>query len=243
MKQALRKSVYVLQHAPQETLGELRHFLPKAGVAWCTVPLFRNPLQELPWESLAALVVLGGPMNVDQVDVYPFLKLELPWIHEAIRRDLPVLGICLGAQLLAKALGARVYPHVVKEIGWYSVQLTAPRTDRLFDGLSGPHTVFQWHGDTFELPSGGVQLARSEQCEQQAFRYGEKAYGLQFHIEVTADMVHQWLEVPANRAELLELDYIDPQEIRDRLPAAMREMKLLGRQVLSQFASLCRDHA
>ena len=103
--------------------------------------------------------------------------------------DLPVLGICLGAQLLAKTLGARVYPNRVKEIGWYPIELTPAAADDPLFAQSGAQTVFQWHGDTFDLPAGAVHLARSPLCENQAFRYGHNAYGLQFHIEMTAAMI------------------------------------------------------
>ena len=130
---------------------------------------------------------------------------------------LPVLGVCLGSQLLAKALGSRVYANRVKEIGWYEVELLpAANDDRLFGGLcTSPRprpraerekvTVFQWHGDTFDLPKGAVQLARSAQCENQAFRFGEAAYGLQFHMEVTAEIIDSWLCQSDNCGELADV--------------------------------------
>jgi GMP synthase-like glutamine amidotransferase len=237
------RTVPILQHVPHETLGSLEVAFAQAGVAWRNVPLFSLASDGLPWlwDEVAGLVVLGGPMNVDQVSEYPFLQRELTWLREAIARDLPVLGICLGAQLLAKSLGARVFPNPVKEIGWYGVELVAPADDPLFGGLTRRHTVFQWHGDTFELPAGAVQLARSQQCEQQAFRYGTRAYGLQFHIEVTADMVDEWLSEAENEREINGLDYIDPALIRKRLPAAIRELEILGWHVLSRFAGMCRE--
>ncbi len=237
------KRVFVLQHVPHETLGGLEPLLVGAGVAWQPVRLFEHAPRELPWDEAAGLVVLGGPMNVDAHASHPFLAQEQAWIRAALQRDLPVLGICLGAQLLARALGARVFPHAVKEIGWYDVDIVAPSDDPLFGGLPGRHTVFQWHGDTFELPAGAVQVARGEQCTQQAFRYGAQAYGLQFHVEVTAEMVAHWLDEPQNRQELQGVDYLDARHIRRLLPTAIREVESLGRQVLSRFVALCRARA
>ena len=133
-------------------------------------------------------------MNVDEVEKYPHLAQEVEWIKQALAAGLPTLGICLGAQLLAKALGAKVYPNRVKEIGWYSAELT-PHADRdpLFEGGGKQITVFHWHGDTFDLPPGTVRLAESKLCRNQAFRYGRSAYGLQFHIEMTAELIDSWL--------------------------------------------------
>jgi GMP synthase (glutamine-hydrolysing) len=180
-------------------------------------------------------------MNVDQIDEYPFLRLEVEWIQQALAREVPVLGICLGAQLLAKAAGARVYANHAKEIGWYEIELTPEASDdSLFGGCERRQTVFQWHGDTFDLPSGAVCLARSELCERQAFRYRSKAYGLQFHVEVTAPMVEAWLSERVNRRELAGLPHIDPQAIRASIPSALPRMRSLGDRVLARFAGLVR---
>lgn len=139
------------------------------------------------------LVVLGGPMNVDEEERYPFLRDEVRALQQASSLGVPILGICLGAQLLAKALGARVYPAKAKEIGFFRVQLTEEGgRDPLFRTQGRFMTVFQWHGDTFDLPRDAVTLASSSVCPQQAFRYGRGAYGLQFHLEVTPGMVASW---------------------------------------------------
>ena len=140
------------------------------------------------------LVVLGGPMNVDEEERHPFLRDEVKVLQQAIRLGIPVLGICLGAQLLAKALGARVYYARAREIGFSRVQLTEEGgRDPLFRTQGRFMTVFQWHGDTFDLPKDAVTLASSAVCPQQAFRYGRAAYGLQFHLEVTPGMVASWV--------------------------------------------------
>lgn len=238
------KPVIVLQQVPHETPGTLATVLADAGLSVQVIELFRQIPDSLQLDSAAGLIVLGGPMNVDQTDRYPFLKSEIGWILHALENNLPTLGICLGSQLLAKALGAPVYPNEVKEIGWYEIELTPQASsDGLFAGCEQRQTVFQWHGDTFELPAGAVHLARSELCGAQAFRCGPNAYGLQLHIEVTAEMVDQWLAEPDNREELARLDYIDPNHIRSRTPDAIAAMQALGHKILPRFATMCRENA
>jgi len=145
--------------------------------------------------DLSHLVILGGPMNVYEEERYPFLRDEDLFIKEAIQRGKAILGICLGAQLIAKALGAKVFKAPVKEIGWYDVSLTKTGSqDPLFSGLPRTFPVFQWHEDTFEIPNRGKLIATSSPISHQAFRYGERVYGLQFHVEVTQEMIHEWME-------------------------------------------------
>ncbi len=238
------KKVFVLQHVPHEPLGTLESYLREAGLGLRRAELFRAVPERLPWDAAAGLVVMGGPMNVDEVDQYPFLKSEVAWIQQALAKEVPVLGICLGAQLLAKSLGARVFANRVKEIGWYEIELLpAAADDPLFHGCPPRQTVFQWHGDTFDLPPGAVHLAQSPLCRHQAFRYGPSAFGLQFHAEMTGEMVYDWLGEPANCGELSSLDYIDPAAIRAQTPEFLPKMQALGRQILPRFAGLCRDHS
>jgi GMP synthase (glutamine-hydrolysing) len=235
-------SVLVFQHAPHETLGTLEPHFADAGVRWETVELFRSVPERLDFDRAAGLVVLGGAMNVDEVGRYPFLAREVQWIREALRTDLPVLGICLGSQLLAKTLGAKVYPNGVKEIGWYHIDLTsAADDDPLFAGLAPRQTVFQWHGDTFDLPDGAVLLASSPLCQHQAFRYGHSAWALQFHVEMTTELVHEWLDHPESREELAALDYIDPGAIRADTGRGLDAMRILGDRVLPAFARMCAE--
>jgi GMP synthase (glutamine-hydrolysing) len=132
----------------------------------------------------------------------------------------------------------------VKEIGWYELDLTpAAQTDPLFAGCRPVETVFQWHGDTFDLPPGAVHLARSKLCKHQAFRFGPAAYGLQFHVEMTPEMVESWLDEAENCRELSGLDYIHPAAILAQLPHCFPAMESLGRRVLSRFAALAVDQA
>ena len=245
-------AVPVFRHVRHETLGTIEAALRGAGLLAQYVDLFEQPPRPPDLGGAPGLVVLGGPMNVDETAKYPFLAPEIEWIHTAVDAGVPVLGICLGAQLLAKALGAKVFSNGIKEIGWYAVDLTARAAgDALFGAVAkevrpaspGRLTVFQWHGDTFELPSGAVHLAKSEACRQQAFRFGNSAYGLQFHLEVTAAMIDDWLGETGNCGELAALDYIDPEAIRRRTPQELPAMHALGARVFGRFAELCTQRA
>ncbi|MBI4294778.1 MAG: type 1 glutamine amidotransferase [Chloroflexi bacterium] len=184
----------VLQQVPCEGPGVFADFMHQAGIAFDTVVLSAG--QRVPSLSrYRALVVLGGPMNVYQEQEYPFLAEEGQAIARALAVGMPYLGVCLGGQLLAKALSAQVTANPVAEVGFYDIELTeAGRRDPLFRGLGPKVPVFQWHQDTFAIPRGAVRLAGSSLCPNQAFRYASNAYALQFHLETTADMIKSWTE-------------------------------------------------
>lgn len=237
------KSILVLQHVPHETLGTLEDHFSAAGLSCQHVELFRETPDAIPLDEAAGLVVLGGPMNVDQIEEYPFLAREVQWIRQALDRKLPILGVCLGSQLLAKSLGAKVYPNGVKEIGWYDIDLTPEAaSDPLFGDCGPREPVFQWHGDTFDLPPGAVLLATSPRCRHQVFRYGDWAWGLQFHVEMNEKLVEDWLDEPGNQAELRGLrdPTIDSAKVRRHMPQALAGVQTLGDRVLPRFAALCR---
>jgi GMP synthase (glutamine-hydrolysing) len=238
------KPVLALRHVVHEGLGTIEDAFREHQIVFSIVDLFNDTLPQFHPERLAGLVVMGGPMNVDETDKHPFLADEIRWLQQAVDVQLPVLGVCLGSQLLAKALGAKVRPNRIKEIGWYDIELTAAaRTDRLLSDSQPVERVFQWHGDTFDLPDGAVHLARSVQCEQQAFRYGPSAYGFQFHIEMTAPIVEDWLTNGCNCGELATLDYIDPAAIRRETPERIGPLQTLAHRVLGRFAALCKERA
>lgn len=189
----------VIQHVACEGPGLLQEALEQKG--WqLDIRCMDDPEAVLPenLDSFDAFVILGGPMGAYEEEVYPYLRQVQALIRQAVSGRLPTLGICLGAQLIARALGAKVAPNPVKEIGWYEVNLTpAGLLVPLFVGMPPSFPVFQWHGDTFALPAGSFQLARGEACANQAFVYGASttggyAWGLQFHLEVTPSMVEQW---------------------------------------------------
>ncbi len=235
------KPVLALRHVPHEGLGLLDESLRQAGLTYSVIDLPRGAPRSFQPGQLSGLIVLGGPMNVDDVDLYPYLADEVHWVRQAVEIGLPVLGICLGSQMLAKALGARVYPNDHKEIGWYPVDLAATaEADPLFGECSPRETVFQWHGDTFDLPEHATLLASSPLCRHQAFSYGPAAYGIQFHLEVTAAMIEDWLRQPANCVELSYLKHIDPDQIRRETTERIDDLNRLGRKVLGRFAELCK---
>lgn len=239
----MQPTIFILRHMPHEPGGTLETALTSAGLAFRYFDLHQEVPDHLPLDQASGLVALGGPMNVDEVDRYPFLAKDVQWIEQAMAAEMPFLGICLGSQLLAKTLGARVYPNGVKEIGWYPVELTPAAADDPLFAQSGTRIMFQWHGDTFDLPSGAVHLARSAAYENQAFRYGRNAYGLQFHIEMTAHMIDDWLAQPGNCCELARLDYIDPVSIRKQTPCELPRLQTLAADVFGRFAAMCHDFA
>ena len=192
---------------------------------------------------LGLLLAARWPVQSD-VDKYPFLTCELNWMRSAVDRGIPLLGICLGAQMLAKALGGRVYPHTVREIGWREIDLLpASQNDFIFDGRSARETVFQWHGDTYDMPPGAVHLASGEQCRNQAFRIGPSAYGMQFHAEMTPEIMREWLaEKPAKIADRLSAP-IDPEKIAAEAVVRVPSMNDFSQAILTRFAKLCANYS
>jgi len=184
------------------------------------VDLFAGaPLPDI--SAAAGLIFMGGPMSAN--DDLQYIRQELVLIQKAVALDKPILGVCLGAQLIAKALGARVYPNRAKEIGWYPVYWTEAGRAEL--GLSEPETVFHWHGETFDLPPGAELLAYSDLCCHQAYRIGQNILGLQFHLEVTPEMIADWLTQDANCGDLREVTIpIDPHASAARLEALARQV-------------------
>lgn len=232
-----RPKILVFQHVPYEPLGTLDPLLKESGFRLRYVNFGRDPGHRPVLDKYAALIVLGGPMNSDQIEHYPNLITEVEIIREALDRDMSVLGICLGAQLLAKALGGSVSRNEVREIGWYDVTLTeSGRADPVLSAFDDRQEVFQWHEDGIELPAGAEHLASSPASAVQAFRYGEHAYGFQFHLEVDRSLVERWLTVPANQPMLdAERGTIDPEQIRQQTPARIGALEALSRSTFSRW--------
>lgn len=232
-----RPKILVFQHVPYEPLGTLDPLLKESGFRIRYVNFGRDPDHRPGLDKYAALIVLGGPMNSDQIDSYPNLITEVEIIREAIDRDMSVLGICLGAQLLARSLGGKVRRNEIREIGWHDVELTdAGRTDPVLGGFGARQQVFQWHEDGIELPASCVHLARSPASEIQAFRYGEHVYGLQFHLEVDESLVNRWLTVPENQRMLREeAGTVDPDALRRQTARSIAALQQLSRSTFSQW--------
>ncbi len=200
-ERAERRPILVLQHAGCEPPGAYEDELIAQGLPFQRILLDEGG--ELPdWRAYGAIVAMGGAMGAGDDELYPWLGPERRLIAEAVRAGVPYWGVCLGAQLLAASLGARVARATRHELGVLTVQLTdAAAEDPVFVGLPQRFETLQWHRDTYELPVGARQLARSADCEQQAFVLG-RAYGLQFHLEVDAKLMTTWFDVPAYVAEL-----------------------------------------
>jgi len=196
--------VLVLQHIACEHPGVFSEVMGERGDEQVAVEVDEGePLPD--WREFDALLAMGGPMGVGDDAEHPWLAPERELVREAVQAGRPFLGICLGVQLLAAALGARVYAAERPEVGMLDVELTPEgRDDRLFAGLGDRFVSLQWHGDTFDLPADAVRLARSPLIANQAFRAGERAYGVQFHLEVTGEMAVEWGGVPAYRRSLAE---------------------------------------
>ena len=189
--------VLVLQHIACEPPGAFEDVLTAAGADIHRVELDEG--EPLPsWQNYVAIVAMGGPMSVNDDAELPWLTAEKQAIADAVRAGVPYWGSCLGVQLLAASLGASVYPGTQPEVGVLPVTLTDDgRSDPVFAGLPAEFLTLQWHGDTFDLPDGATLLASSPAYPNQAFRVGQTAYGVQFHVEVTEQMAREWAQVPA----------------------------------------------
>jgi GMP synthase-like glutamine amidotransferase len=201
----------VIQNTRIEGIGTLGDLLKADGFDTKTI-LAKN--EKIPDVDYNAIIILGAPESAN--DDLPYLKQEIKLIQDSVKKDIPVLGICLGSQLIAKAFGARVYKGPRKEIGFYEdVEFDDTVQSGLFNGIKSPSLVFHWHGDTFDLPKNAIRLAHSKNYQNQAIKIGS-AVGIQFHLEVDEPTIKLWLEKSGE--ELSNVPYIHPDAIKQQIP-------------------------
>jgi GMP synthase-like glutamine amidotransferase len=229
-------SIHTLMHVPFEGLGCMEQWINRNNHSLSYTHFYEN--YQLPQvEDIDWLIVMGGPMGVYDEEIYPWLAVEKVFIRKAIDSGKTVLGICLGSQLIAEVLGAKVYPNKQKEIGWFDVKLTdLAKNDPIFENFGEQFQVFHWHGDTFDLPTGSKHLIISEVCSNQAFLFQEKVLGLQFHFEVTAQTLKGM--VLNGKDELIENETIQSAEQILKQPNLIEDNNLKMYQILDYFANL-----
>ncbi len=206
----------VFQHVPFEGPGHFAPGLRRAGFQLAVTEFFAAPRLPDP-ESVDFLLLMGGPMSVNDEALLPWLKDEKEFIRRFSKTGKPMLGVCLGAQLIASALGARVYPNPEKEIGWFPITDALPPNQDSAFRFPPSAEVFHWHGETFGLPPGAVHLARSRACENQAFQLGRATIGLQFHLETTPESARALIDNA--RAELVPAPFVQSEVALRAVPA------------------------
>ncbi|MGH7795883.1 MAG: type 1 glutamine amidotransferase [Candidatus Binatia bacterium] len=232
--------VLVFQHDPLADLGFFGEVLERQGAEYRIVRLFDGEMPGEEWKNVSALMILGGPRGIDEEEGFTFLRWEKKIIRAAIDEAVPILGVCLGAQLIAATLGTQVFHGAVKEIGWSPISITPHgQVDSLLGYLPESATVFQWHSDGFELPVGAVRLASSAHYRNQAFRVGKSIYGLQFHLEVTPRMIERWIDERSK--DLAAAPYVLPDKILADTHSYAPTLKYYGERFLSEFVRrVCR---
>ena len=204
-------SIHTFMHVPFEGLGCMKQWISEKNHTVSYTKFYETyqlpNLEEIDW-----LIVMGGPMGVYDEAIYPWMAEEKVYIKQAIEKGKMIIGICLGSQLIAEVLGAKVYPNKQKEIGWFNLQITDEgKAEQFLNGFEDSFMVFHWHGDTFNLPEGSKRLFQSEITKNQAFIYNEKVLGLQFHFEVTEASMTEMLKHGAS--ELIESETIQTAEL------------------------------
>jgi GMP synthase (glutamine-hydrolysing) len=230
------KHVSIIEHHPVEGLGIIADVLKRAGITPHHIRSFEG--QSVPREigDAPGLIIMGGPQSVYEQGRFPWLRDELRLIEDALKQTKPILGVCLGSQLLAAALGANVYAGRTKEIGWNRVTLTDFTTkDALFSDEPGSFIGFHWHGDIFDLPRGGTLLASSALTAHQAFRYGTNAYGTLFHLEVTLPQVDKMVETFSDE---LRAAGLNGSAIKLNAHSHLSALQKIGREVFGRWVAM-----
>jgi GMP synthase (glutamine-hydrolysing) len=227
------KRLLFIQHEAEDPPGSVADVVGHYAVPYDVVQVEHEPLPAP--DHYAAIIALGGAQHVYEEEKYPYLTAEKDLLRTCVARDIPYLGICLGGQLLASALGGLVKKHTTTEIGFYDIPLTqAGLADPLYKGFPGYHKVFHWHEDTFDLPSNSTLIASNAHTTNQAFRYGRRAYGLQYHIEVTLEIINLWsrnTELQLEESEFARADSIE-QGSQKHFPTYQEHTRLMTENFL-----------
>ncbi|MBI3540635.1 MAG: gamma-glutamyl-gamma-aminobutyrate hydrolase family protein [Deltaproteobacteria bacterium] len=239
--------ILVIQHAASEGPGTFEEEMKKAGLTWEIFMASDHAIfpSGTKLEEYNGFLILGGPMGVYEEKKHPWIQKEILIIKEMLRQKKPILSICLGAQLLAKAAGAQVTKGHQHEIGWLPIRLDDwfYKRNPLFFQIdpAKEHTVFQWHGDTFDIPVEGYRLAWNETYPNQAFCYQGNAIGLQFHVEMNEAMIKDWVSDEENRVKIMAAGG-DPDKILSDIPKYLPTLQAMAHKIFYGFASLIRDN-
>lgn len=226
--------IHFIQHVPFEFPGVIKDWAKDHQHATTYTKVFEAAIFPSA-EKFDMLIVLGGPMGVYEAEKFVWMQSEKLFIKTAIEKNKKILGICLGAQFIAEALGAKVFPHTIKEIGWLPVEKVSAH--KLTDHLPQTFTTFHWHGDTFNLPKGAVHLFKTDACLQQGFIYNNHAAAIQFHIEAKEDLLQSMIE--HERAELIKSEYVQTEnEIKKWIPQHISQQKKFLYDFLEAFIKL-----
>ena len=225
--------IHFFQHVPFEGLGVMEVWFNERRATISSTQLFQNPVLPDP-NDFDVLIVMGGPMGANDDQRYPWLKTEKQCIEKAMALKKKVLGICLGAQLIADVLGAKVYQHREKEIGWFPIsKVYSGKSHKLIESFPEKVYAFHWHGDTFDLPQGAMHLFKSEGCENQAFLWQEGVLGLQFHLEMTQTGAGALIE--ACRNEMISSRFVQSEKAIFANPERFKESNSLMHELLNRF--------
>jgi len=232
------RPLVLFRNDPGDTYGIARDALAGEELPLATIDAWEPSWPDL--EEISGVVAFGGAMNVDETERFPYLARERGFVRACVDRGVPVLGICLGAQLLARALEAPVMPSPVREIGFTSIHpTTSGANDPLVSAFAEGDLVFHWHEDTFELPAGSELLATSDHVPMQAYRAGERAWGIQFHLEIDRDEIEAWLDDAGD--DLEEAWGKSKQTVRDEAELHLGAQSERARNAFRGFADVVRE--
>lgn len=238
------RPILLVRNDGYETFGVAPGALAAAGCDLLTVNMTARGAELPPLETVAAVITFGGTVNVDETDRYPYLADVRELTREAVEREVPYLGICLGSQLLARALGRPVYRAPVKEVGFTALRpLPTAKDDRLLALYEDGDLVFQWHQDTYDLPEGAELLATSDAALVEAFRVGELAWGIQFHQEVDAHELGWWIEIADADGDLAQTWGVTAAELRAQVERHAAAHEERGRELFRRFAEVVRERS